>query len=114
MAEMQLFRDLYSAYIGSVSPAAMALSFQSLEGIWERLCLLGPSRVVEYGSGISTCLLATYASQSGCEVESFDSQEEWCDKTRGFLLERGLGQWVTIKAVDLVEPVRQASFVLWD
>jgi hypothetical protein len=92
----------------------MALSIQSLESIWQQLQTKLPRTILEYGSGISTCLLAMFASQNECVVESFDSNEGWCEKTRAFLAEHALDKWVTISATESVEPTTTADFIIWD
>ena len=108
------FRALYDAYVTSVSSPAMALSWESLAAIDRWLRLDEPVRMIEYGSGISTVLLASYAKERGGVVESVDSEPEWATRTQAFLEEHGLGAWAVVSSAEEVAPTEPAPFVLWD
>jgi predicted O-methyltransferase YrrM len=108
------FEQIYRDYIATVSSADMALSWEALTAIAEVLKELRPSRILEYGSGISTCLLAHHCQATGGEVVSFDSDPEWAERTRAFLHERGLDSWARVEHAEDVTASIPGQFVLWD
>ncbi len=109
-----MLRDAYDSYVTTVSPPAMALSWEALEAISEVLSDRNPKRILEYGSGISTYLLASYGRQIGSVIQSYDSDQEWTEKTLEFLRRYELDSWASVQYSDLVEPEAPADFVLWD
>lgn len=108
------FRETYEDYITHISPADMALSWEALTAISEMLIERQPRRIIEYGSGISTCLIAEYCRATGAEAESFDSDAEWAERTRGFLDKNQLVSKVSVSFLESVQPVAPADLVLWD
>ena len=114
IATLREFRGRYDEYVQTVSSPAIALSWQALESIWGVLVQGAPDSVLEYGSGISTALLATYASQVGFKIRSYDSDEGWCAKSNQFLEQQGLGTWATCEYALAAFPAETAQFVLWD
>jgi predicted O-methyltransferase YrrM len=108
------FEQIYQDYIATVSSADMALSWEALTGIAEVIEKLHPSRILEYGSGISTCLLAHHCRATGCELVSFDSDPEWAERTRAFLQKHGLDSWAHVEHGEDVTASNPGQFVLWD
>ena len=92
----------------------MALSWQALESIWATLRQETPATVLEYGSGISTALLAVYALESGSAVKSYDSDDAWCGATIRFLECKGLDRWVSCEFAGGELRKETAQFVMWD
>jgi len=105
---------VYESYVVNVSPAALALSWEALRAISETLECEGPKSILEYGSGISTILLATYAREHGIYVDSFDSDRDWTEKTISFITEQGLNEWAQVEFAETVVPLPLADFILWD
>ncbi len=73
-----------------------------------------PVSAIEYGSGISTALLATYARQTGCRVKSYDSDEGWCNASNQFLAANGWAAWATCENADGSISSETTQFTLWD
>ena len=95
----------------------MALSWEALEAIGEELEALEGSRLtkaIEYGSGISTYLLATHGRTTGTTVESYDSDPNWAAKTNSFLHKHGLESFVVVLHAETVTHQSPADFILWD
>ena len=92
----------------------MALSWEALVALSKFLDERSPQRIIEYGSGISTCLLADYGRTRNIQIQSFDSDAQWAMKTNDFLKEQGLDQWAKVRFADVPTPLEQVDFVLWD
>lgn len=108
------FQKSYLDYTANVSPSAMALSLESLEAIWTVLEERQPRRILEYGSGISTLLLAGYATAVGAEFQSFDSDAEWASRTNQFLRDHGVSDLAVVRHAAVVDQLAPADFVVWD
>jgi predicted O-methyltransferase YrrM len=67
--------------------------------LWTLLVRAKPRRIVEFGSGLSTRIFATYArrmAHQGLSVRvlSVEHDQGWLEKTRGSLLQAGDDDWV--------------------
>ena len=82
--------------IGRVSRGSWAMSRDSLEELDALIWRESPGRVVEFGSGVSTVVLARYGRLTGAEIISVDHDPAHLKKTRDTLLSLGL-----LDAVDL-------------
>lgn len=44
-----------------------------------------PQSIIEFGSGLSTCVLSAYAQKTGANVVSLDEEERWAENTRNLI-----------------------------
>jgi predicted O-methyltransferase YrrM len=85
-------KPIYNHYVEDVSSREMAMSFELATFLFGLCELVEPKKILDLGSGFSSFLFRTYASQAddGTTVTSVDDSPEWLDRTREFLEERGL------------------------
>lgn len=73
-------------YVNNVSHPAHALSVETAALMWWTCDEIKAQTVCDLGSGFSSFVLHVYAATSGATVTSVDTDPEWLDKTREFLL----------------------------
>jgi predicted O-methyltransferase YrrM len=80
----------HAEYVETVSVPEHAISLE-LASVLDVLCrTLRPRRVADLGSGFSSFVLRRYSVETGADVVSVDSDPEWLDRTRAFLVDSGL------------------------
>lgn len=72
-----------------------------------------PRTVVEFGSGMSTILLAEYASRTGASVTSVEHLKRYGDNTHAALAARGLGGYVDLRVRSLTGITTPAGVLPW-
>lgn len=87
-------RALYDRYVAEVSHPSMAVSWESARYLRQLCDALGPTRVLDLGSGFSSLVLRHYASSAehAVSVVSVDDDPRWLDRTREFLGEHGYAE----------------------
>src|SRR5262245_35480678 len=72
----------YEYYIKEVSTSKMAVSLNTAIILYMFCEALVPKQIIDLGSGFSSFVLRSYASQSGnCMVYSVDDNQDWLDRT---------------------------------
>ena len=91
---LEALRSLYDRYVAQVSSADMAVSWESARYLRQLCDTLGPTRVLDLGSGFSSLVLRHYASSAehAVTVVSVDDDPRWLDRTRDFLDEHGYSE----------------------
>jgi len=79
-------RPLWIEYTTTVSPPVMAASLELCALLLAIARALRPARILDLGSGLSSCVLRRYAAESGtASVVTVDDDPAWLERTRGFL-----------------------------
>ncbi len=92
LASWELLAEPYEEYCSTVSSPVWAVSPQTA-AVMHALCrLLRPRMVLDLGSGFSSFVLRCYCrdENSSCTVHTADDDEQWLERTRGFLAMHGL------------------------
>jgi hypothetical protein len=71
------------------------------EALVKRLDELRPKRILEVGSGVSTLVLASYATHSGAEVVTLEHMRTWHDRTKVALARYKLSDHVDLRYAPL-------------
>jgi predicted O-methyltransferase YrrM len=89
--EREELHALYRVYVAEVSLPGMAISWESSCYVRHLCDAFRPHRLVDLGSGFSSCVLRDYAASAPHEVSvvSVDDSEEWLGKTHEFLAAHG-------------------------
>jgi hypothetical protein len=106
-------RRLFTAYRFLESGKAVGAKSQPWRGydIIRHLKAERPRRIVEFGSGTSTAVLASFAASQGAEVLTFEQDDGWCKLTREALSRAGLlSPRVDIVQVSAVATERGTKF----
>lgn len=81
----QTLRPGHERYVSQVSTPIMAVSLETA-GVLLSLCeRLGPSRILDLGSGFSTAVFVRWAANNGASVVSYDNDPEWLARTAGYI-----------------------------
>ncbi len=94
----------YERYVTSVSTRLMGVSFETATLLGVLCEVLGPKRVLDLGSGFSSYVFRSYATQRpGTTVVSVDDDDHWLDRTAAYLRQnklstQGLISWETFGA----------------
>lgn len=85
-------RATFREYTGNVSYEGMPISLESACFLWSLCEATTPMRILDLGSGFSSFVFRRYQSEASVrpEVWSVDESAQWLEKTRAFLLGRGL------------------------
>ena len=87
-----ILADAYARYITAISSQDMAISIETASLLLAVCKRIGPSRILDLGSGFSSFAFRLYASTADkpCVVHTVDDDEAWLDRTRDFLSREGL------------------------
>lgn len=72
-----------------------------------------PRYVAEFGSGMSTVLLAEYARDTGAAVTTYEHQPRYAAITRDNLEQRGLGGYVDLRLCEIGDVETSAGVLPW-
>lgn len=98
----------------NIPTTSWSLRFTNLHAVMEILDERQPQTIVEFGSGISTLLLAAWLRERGQgRLISFDHDESWAKCTKFRLEQNGLASWVSIVCAPLVETASFGRASLW-
>jgi len=98
----------------SIPTTSWSMRFMNMHAILESLDRLQPRTVVEFGSGISTLLIASWLRESGGgQLISFDHDKEWAKRTQQHLDRANLSDFVSLHCVPLVETEIDGRTVFW-
>jgi len=88
----RMLRPRYLQYTNFVSNPGHALSLESCALLHAMCHVMQPRQVLDLGSGFSSYVLRTYQAESNeaVKVRSIDDSPEWLERTRDYLLEKGL------------------------
>lgn len=87
----ETLRPVYDDYVRNVSDAEWSVSLQTATYLFHLCRATSPARLLDTGSGFSSYVFRLYATEAeSVTVVSADDDEEWLDRTRVFLRQRGL------------------------
>lgn len=87
----QMLRPAYDDYVRNVSNVEWVVSLQTATYLYHLCRATRPARLLDTGSGFSSFVFRLYAAKAeAVTVVSTDDGEEWLDRTRAFLRQRGL------------------------
>lgn len=87
--------------IGRIPRGQWAMSLDALEELDALVWRESPRRIIEFGSGASTIVLARYARLTGADVLSIEHDPTHLRKTRGLLESSGLASAVDLRLCPL-------------
>jgi predicted O-methyltransferase YrrM len=85
--ELSKIRPEYESYITQISTVGHAVSWEAVQLLFVLAKSIKPKRILDLGSGFSSFALRHFSTyvQNGVEIYSVDDNEEWLQKTYGFL-----------------------------
>jgi predicted O-methyltransferase YrrM len=88
---MNLLAPAYYRYVGAVSSAEMAVSLETAGCLYAICSMLGPSSILDLGSGFSSYALRNFAATAGHRtvVHTVDDDAAWLQRTASFLRDTG-------------------------
>lgn len=89
---MQNLKPAYDQYVDKVSSNDMAASWEISNFLYAIAEIKKPKRILDLGSGFSSFVLRTYALniKNDVLVYSVDDNDQWLEKTKTFLIDRGV------------------------
>jgi predicted O-methyltransferase YrrM len=87
LVDLDRVNRLWMSYVREVSEASHAAAPGTVAYLY-RLCdYLKPSSILDLGSGLSSAVFRKWATErrADCEIMTFDTNQEWLDKTSAFL-----------------------------
>ncbi len=98
----------------SLATSGYSMTFANLHVLMDLLDETEPNTVVEFGSGLSTILVAAWMKRRGRGLlRSFDHDSRWADKTSRHLAKHGLDRHCQVSCVALSTITVQGHTVDW-
>jgi predicted O-methyltransferase YrrM len=98
----------------SLPTSGYSMTFGNLHVLLELLDELQPQTVVEFGSGMSTIMVAAWLKRRGHgRLRSFDHEPGWAARTSRHLARSGLDTYATVSVAPLVPTTVKGHSVNW-